>query len=126
MKRQLSIAGLCAIACFAGIACGQLTCSSIICRDAIGVLLGRGHLLALGYGRGIYEADVQGEALELRDAAGVRDGHAQNESSERRAILSPLVANAMVQSLAANGKISGIAVDRELSLLQSQLLDKKA
>ena len=39
MKRQLSIAGLCAIA---GIACGQLTCSSIICRDAIGATKTRG------------------------------------------------------------------------------------
>src|ERR1700681_658303 len=39
MKRQLSIAGLCAIA---GITCGQLTCSSIICRDAIGATKTRG------------------------------------------------------------------------------------
>ena len=42
MKRELSIAGLCAIACFAGIACGQLTCSSIICQDAIGATKTRG------------------------------------------------------------------------------------
>jgi parvulin-like peptidyl-prolyl isomerase len=42
MKRQLSIAGLCAIACFAGIACGQSTCSSIICRHAIGATKTRG------------------------------------------------------------------------------------
>jgi len=36
MKPRLSITGLCAIACLARIACGQLTCGSIICRDAIG------------------------------------------------------------------------------------------
>jgi hypothetical protein len=83
MKPRLSIAGLCAIACFAGIACGQLTCSSIICRDAIGVWSGRGHLVALGYGRGTYEADVQCAALELRDAAGVKDQLTDREPARR-------------------------------------------
>jgi len=83
MKPWLSITGLCAIACLAGIACGQLTCGSIICRDAIGVWLGRGHLLALGYGRGTYEADVQREALELRDAAGVKDQLTDREPARR-------------------------------------------
>ena len=54
-----------------------------ICRDAIGVWSGRGHLLALGYGRGTYEADVQCEALELRDAAGVKDQLIDREPARR-------------------------------------------
>ena len=47
------------------------------------VWLGRGYLLALGYGRGTYEADVQREALELRAAAGVKDQLTDREPARR-------------------------------------------
>ena len=67
MNRKIATAAALAIACVAGIALGQLICDSISCRDAIGVLFGRGDLLALiKHSRGIYESDLQREIEERR------------------------------------------------------------
>jgi hypothetical protein len=59
-------ATLIAAACISGILCAQLICRSISWRNALGVLLGRGKLLALVQGTGIYEADVVRVSRELR------------------------------------------------------------
>jgi len=58
MKRKLLIALSLAGACIAGVACGQLILRSPAARDAIGVLCGCGHLLAIAQSKGIYEADL--------------------------------------------------------------------
>jgi parvulin-like peptidyl-prolyl isomerase len=56
-----STAGLLALACLAGIAGSELLYRSPSFRDLAGRLAGRGHLLALVHGRGIYENDLERE-----------------------------------------------------------------
>jgi hypothetical protein len=56
-----STAGLMALACLAGIAGGELLYRSPSFRDLAGRLAGRGHLLALVHGKGIYENDLERE-----------------------------------------------------------------
>ncbi len=126
MKRQLLIAGLCAGACAAGITCGQLVAGSITCRDAIGVLVGCGHLLALGQGQGIYEADVQRELGEIRNAAGGKDERPPSDIRERNAIIFRLVADAIIHSFAARERTSAAVLGHELGVCQSQFGNKKA
>lgn len=126
MKRQLLIAGLCAGACAAGLACGRFVAGSITCRDAIGILFGRGHLLALGCGRGIYEADVQREVGEIRDAAGDRDGHSSGNITERNTLVLRLVAEEILHSLAAPESISTAVLGQEIVVCESQFGNNKA
>ena len=56
------------LACGAGIVSGRAALDCVPMRDAIGVLFGRGHLLALACGRGLYEADLERARAERRDA----------------------------------------------------------
>jgi hypothetical protein len=120
------MAGLCAGACVAGVACGQLVTGSIIFRDAIGVLFGRGHLLALGQGRGIYEADVQRELWEMGNAAGGKAERSTGDLTERNAIISHLVAEEIIHSFAARERISVAVLRHEVGVCESQFGDKKA
>jgi hypothetical protein len=126
VKRQLLIAGLCAGACAAGLACGRFVAGSITCRDAIGVLFGRGHLLALGHGRGIYEADVQREVGEMRDAAGDRDGHSSGNITERNGLVLRLVAEEILHSFAAPESISTAVLGQEIGVCESEFGNNKA
>ena len=131
MNRKIATAAALAIACVAGIALGQLICDPISCRDAIGVLFGRGHLLAVNKerrllsrrGAGIYEADLQRELGQLRYANGEKDVDPNNEDDAKRAALSRLIANAAVGYLARDETISQANVDRECSLVQFQFRD---
>ena len=68
--RARTIAGLTALALVAGIGSGEIIYRSKICRDAIGRCFGRGHLLALVNGHGIYEIDVRAEMAADRYLAG--------------------------------------------------------
>ena len=76
MKGKFALANL--IAVVAGIGCGQLTCQSTSCRDAIGRACGRGHLLALAHSQGIYEADIGRAVAEFR----MRDGRGWADSNQ--------------------------------------------
>ncbi len=130
MNRKIATAAALAIACVAGIALGQLVCYSVSCRDALGVLFGRGHLLAVNKerrllsrrGAGIYEPDLQRELGQLRYANGEKDVDPNNEDA-KRAALSRLIANAAVGYLARDETISQANVDRECSLVQFQFRD---
>lgn len=86
-------------ACGAGILCGVLICGSIPCRKVIGRLFGRGELIALVHGSGIYEFDV---------TRGVQDS----------------IAAAVVGVRSCQERIAGATIDREYELLKSQLLDE--
>ena len=70
-KRGAVMAFLLAGVCVVGIACGQLILRSPHFRDAIGILCGRGQVLAIARGDGIYEADLQRLLAEFRYATGV-------------------------------------------------------
>jgi parvulin-like peptidyl-prolyl isomerase len=100
--------------------------ASITCRDAIGVLFGRGHLLALAQGQGIYEADVRRELEEMRNAAGGKTERSTNDIRERNAIISRLVADEIIHSFAARERISAAVLGHEIGVCESQFGDKKA
>ena len=125
MRLRLLITGWFVAVFFAGLLCGHALCRSIPCRTAIGFLFGRGRLLALVHGSGIYEQDVLRKAQELRFANGVDEMIGSAEGMEKGPILARLVANEGIDYLAQSEKISRLVIDRQYSLLQSQFRDRR-
>lgn len=123
MNRKIATAAVLAIAGVAGIGLGSLICDSISCRDAIGVLFGRGHLLALiDRSRGVYESDLQRAIRERRYASDDANVDPGNEGATQT-LVSGLVANARAEYLARHEMISNAEIDRELSLVRFQFRD---
>ncbi len=123
MKWKLVGASL--LAAIAGIACGHLAWQSISCRDLIGRLFGRGHLMALANEHGIYQADVEREVTGIQDANALDERDSNQSASSKERILASLATNAVARDLAAKERISANEVDRELKLLRSQLRDQR-
>lgn len=95
---------------------GELACSSIAARDAIGVWSGRGRLMALVHGTGLYEADLTRVAIETQQRA----AGAASEQPDQRALLAHLITGMRVTQLAQEEIVATPKVERELQLLQSQ------
>lgn len=112
------------IAVLVGFACAQLICQSIKVRDALGRLCGRGHLVALAYGDGIYAVDVDRALAELRYQSGQEDADAIETSQSRELVLSRLTINAAVAHLATDEEIPTSEIEHQLSLLQFQFRDR--
>ncbi len=98
MKRAL----LCGISVIAGILCANLFCASVQCRNALSELLGRGKLIALVRGAGIYERDLKSGSEKSR-----------------------LIAQAVIDFLARNEKVDRTAIDADYARLKFQLRDEK-
>jgi parvulin-like peptidyl-prolyl isomerase len=65
---KLRLACLIAVAAFSGVLCSDLFCRSNAFRNAAGLLLGHGPLIAIVDGKGIYEKDLNDEdSLTLSD-----------------------------------------------------------
>lgn len=63
MMGKLRFCILIAVVCGAGAICSELLCRWIVFRDAAGRLSGRGRLIALANGAGLYEKDLEGEEV---------------------------------------------------------------
>lgn len=140
MKRGLLISISLAGAYLAGVACAQLILHSSHFRDAVGIWCGRGHLLAIARGEGIYEADLRRALAELRYARGAEDQDRHEEHTERvnkvtnvttlqvdeRLVLTRLISDTSVRSVAAHEKVRTAKIDSELNLLRWQFRDEKA
>ena len=100
-----------------GIASGEWTCRLPGCRNLLGVLCGRGHLLALAQGQGIYEADLERAVAESRYAAGMDDKGRPGEGTDNQAVLDLLVTNAVARSLASQEKVSRPEIERGAALI---------
>ena len=87
MKHQPSITGMFAAACLAGVLCGELAYRSTSCRNAFGLVCGRGRLLALVHGAGIYEAGVERAMQEAVNRGVVSDLEQTGEKIDRRSVL---------------------------------------
>lgn len=124
MKRSLSVLVLLFIACSAGIVCGRLALRSSACRYAIGIVFGRGHLLALVQGAGIYEIDVERARAEKREAGETTQDRHQ-DLIEQRFLLEQIVAATMAESFAAKEKIPESEISHELDLVRSQFPDER-
>lgn len=104
-------------ACLAGVLGGYLVCASVPCRDAIGRLIGRGGLIALINGEGVYEQDL---------ARRIQEWHYRNDDDENAPVSdeaqkSALIADVVAGSRARHEKISGTMIDHEYEVSKSQL-----
>jgi parvulin-like peptidyl-prolyl isomerase len=104
MKRGLRWIALIGVALFVGAATGELLFRSPGFRDLAGRWGGRGHLVSVVNGKGIYEADLGGEE-ELSAAEAIA---AEN-----------------LRRISATEPIEPIRVDREVALLKAQFGDEK-
>jgi foldase protein PrsA len=123
MRRFATASIAIAIGAVVGICCGQILTRSVVVRDKLGIICGRGHLLALVHGHGIYQADVDRTVNESHYPAGAQ--HNEATSVERQSALTDLIANAALQSRADREKIPRADVERELNLLRLQFRDDK-
>jgi parvulin-like peptidyl-prolyl isomerase len=104
MNRTLRLALLMVVALVLGLAASELLIRSFAFRDLVGRLAGRGHLVALTQGKGIYETDL---------------GDDQPSAAE-------LVVLENLKRAAANEAVSPGAVDREVALLEAQFGNDKS
>ena len=103
--KKLLLAGLIPIAAMAGLVASELLFRAASVRDLAGRLSGRGHLVAVVKGKGIYETDLGGAAeTTARDITIVEN----------------------LRRAAATEVIDPARVDRELSLLQTQFANDPA
>lgn len=102
---RLRLSCLIAAASFFGVSCSELLCRSTAFRDAAGRLFGRGHLVAMADGRGVYEKDLDDESFFTT---------------------SDLIVMENLRHAARNEPADAARVDRELSLLRAQFGDEKA
>jgi hypothetical protein len=124
MRLRLAFLGL--LAAIAGIGLGQLVCYSVVCHDAIGRLCGKGRLLVLAHGCGIYQTDFDRALAEFQDVRAEDELDGKEQSELKRSILLRLGANAIARNLAASEKIPLGEIDRELHLWQWQSRDGNA
>jgi parvulin-like peptidyl-prolyl isomerase len=102
MNRRLRL-GLLVVALVLGLAASELLYQSFAFRDFAGRLSGRGHLVALAHGKGIYETDL---------------GDEESSAAE-------LVVLENLWRAAANEVVAPSTVDREVALLEAQFGNEK-
>jgi parvulin-like peptidyl-prolyl isomerase len=98
MSRTLRLALLAVVALMLGLAASELLIRSFAFRDLAGRLAGRGHLVAITQGKGIYETDL---------------GDDEPNAAE-------LVVLENLKRAAVNEAVAPAAVDREVALLEAQ------
>jgi parvulin-like peptidyl-prolyl isomerase len=103
MNRRLRLGLLVVVALVLGLAASELLCRSFAFRDLAGRLSGRGRLVTLAQGKGIYETDL---------------GDDQPSAAE-------LVVLENLRRVAANETVAPSAVDREAALLEAQFGNEK-
>ncbi|MEY2579559.1 MAG: peptidyl-prolyl cis-trans isomerase [Verrucomicrobiota bacterium] len=103
MSRRLSLGLLMVVALMLGLAASELLFRMFAFRDLAGRLAGRGHLVAITQGKGIYETDL-----------------GENEPSAAE-----LVVLENLRRAAANEVVTPSAVDREVALLEAQFGNDK-
>lgn len=94
--------------CLAGFAASELIYRSAVCRDLFGRTFGRGHLVALVQGRGVYEIDLR------REMAADDSPDGANNASHRLAI------DAGLRALSRKEQVSESRVARECDLVRWQ------
>jgi len=102
---QVRLLCLIAAASFAGVFSSELLCRSPAFRDAAGRLFGRGRLLAIADGRGVYEKDLDGDGVFTA---------------------TDLVVLENLRHTARKEPADTAKVDRELSLVRAQFGDEEA
>jgi parvulin-like peptidyl-prolyl isomerase len=96
---------LMAVALVAGLVGSELLCRSAAFRDLAGRLSGRGHLVAIANGKGIYETDIGGD---------------------EKVTPSELIIGENLRRAAAQEIIDPARIDHELALIKTQFANDKA
>jgi hypothetical protein len=126
MKRILTALGIVVLGLAIGVS--EVIYRSVFCRNTIGHIFGRGQLLALVAGRGIYEIDLQREVEADAYLEGIVCSPANRSQSPplRRGILTRLIANENVRRLSKDETVLGADLQREVDLLHCQFVNEKA
>jgi peptidyl-prolyl cis-trans isomerase C len=98
--------------CLAGFAASELIYRSAVCRDLIGRTFGRGHLIALAEGNGVYEIDLRRERAA---------GDSPDDAASRR-----LVIDAALGALSRKEHVTASKVARECDLVRWQFGTERA
>ena len=102
MKGQLRLFCLILAASFSGVFCSELLYRSTAFREAAARLCGRGHLVAIANGKGVYDKDLDaGGLLTASDATAFEN----------------------LRRVAQDEAVAAATVDREFSLLRAQFGD---
>ena len=107
MRRVIAVWISISISAVVGICCGQLVTRSVIVRDKLGAVCGRGHLFALVHGHGIYQADVDRTVNESHYPAGAEHTEFQNYWSANMGGVTRIVAH-LISSRALGGGVAYI------------------
>jgi parvulin-like peptidyl-prolyl isomerase len=113
-----AIAWIC-LAFVAGIVAGEAIYRSETCREAIGRLCGRGRLLTVTNGHGIYEIDAKRQEAADQYLAG-----SQNTGASRDSVLERLVADKNLREISL-AQISPAGLRADLDALRYQFADEK-
>jgi hypothetical protein len=106
-----------AAACLAGVMAAEGVVKSVVCRDRIGVWSGRGKLIALVDGTGIYETDVARGLGELQE----RGANDQTSEQSKGAILQEWMADIKVSHLARHKRVPEPELGQRMEALRAQL-----
>ncbi len=107
------------LALVGGIIGGEMIYQSKICRDTIGRCFGRGRLVALIRGHGIYETDVKGEMAATSYLAGGKMAANSEETVSKR-----LIANENLRQQSDRAAVSETEMQRQIGLLWDQFADE--
>ena len=102
------------LVCLAGLAASEWIYRSVVCRDLIGRIFGRGHLVALAHGNGVYEIDLRREKT-----AG--DSPTEIENTTHR-----LAIEAALRGLSGKERVAAHKVAKECDLVRWQFESEKA
>ncbi len=109
------------LAIVAGITAAELAWRSVFCRDLLGQIIGRGHLVALVNGRGIYETDVG----RLAQADAYLAGNKEIAGETRADLIDRLIAAESLRVRATHEAVPGAQVERQFDLLRAQFPDDR-
>lgn len=124
MSRAILIAGACLVACLAGILLGLFGCGSVAFRDRLGIAFGRGHILAMAQGQGIYQKDVESEIARTL-YVGDDEEEVKRAAEVKRFALSKLVAATTARELAKNVETASARIDHAADLVRDQFRDAR-
>ena len=123
MKRAGMVWILVGISGVVGICCAWFSARSVLLREQLGHFCGRGRVVVLVHGRGIYQADVDRAVAESWYLAGTEVG--QPTDGERQSALNELIVNSAARSRAGHERIPWSKWQHERAVLRWQFRDDK-
>lgn len=122
MNRRSLVLAACVGAAL-GVISGLLICRSAPCRDVIGRIFGRGHLIALCGTHGIYQADADRALNEAFFADGADLSDPAQEKEHKARAVENLITEEMALSISQHEPFSKVEAEREAALTLAQFGD---